>query len=280
MHTLPRQTRIVLSALLLLAALLSVVVAGPRLSDPDTHAEVIRSLDNKKATVTELLAASTSASALITLIPDDAGTPIAEELADLSVCFLAVLGTLYLEKYLLPILGGLSFYVLLPLTCALLILYLLERKKHGAVRRAALRLLAFALAAFLVIPISVWVSDRIETTWQASIQTTLETAAQDQTIMETAADEEKGLLGHLRDAAGNLVSGAADAINWARNVLNHFVEAVAILLVTDCVIPILVLLLFSRLIRYLFSAALTRDLPALPAPRARTDAESEDAASN
>ena len=71
-----------------------------------------------------------------------------------------------------------------------------------------------------------------------------------------------------------------DAINWARNVLNHFVEAVAILLVTDCVIPILVLLLFSRLIRYLFSAALTRDLPALPAQRAWTDADPEDAASN
>ena len=268
-----KQTRFLLSGLLLLAALLSIFVAAPNLSDPETHAQAIRSLDDKKTTVTELLAASTSASALITLIPDDVGTPIAEELADLSGCFLVVLGTLYLEKYLLPILGGLSFYVLLPLSCAGMILYLLSRKKRASVKRAALRLLAFSLAAFLAVPVSVWISDKIEDTWQESIQSTLEAATQDQESIETV-DQDKGLLGQLRDAAGNLVNSAAEAVDWAKTVLNHFIEAVAVLIVTDCVIPVLVVLLFARLVKYFFVA--TREQPALPTPPRAAEAEWEE----
>ena len=57
-------------------------------------------------------------------------------------------------------------------------------------------------------------------------------------------DQDKGLLGQLRDAAGNLVNSAAEAVDWAKTVLNHFIEAVAVLIVTDCVIPVLVVYLF------------------------------------
>ena len=76
-------------------------------------------------------------------------------------------------------------------------------------------------------------------------------------------DEAEGhvdaLLGQLRDAAGNLVNSAAEAVDWAKTVLNHFIEAVAVLIVTDCVIPVLVVLLFARLVKYFFAA--TRDMP-------------------
>ena len=64
------------------------------------NAHAIQSLDDKKTTALELTAAATAASAAITLIPGDAGTPIADKLADLSSYFLIVVCAIYLEKYL------------------------------------------------------------------------------------------------------------------------------------------------------------------------------------
>ena len=92
-----------LAALLVLAALISIFAVGKRASDPAYHQSSIDALAEKQETVLELTAASTAASAAITLLPGDTATPIAEKLADLSGYFLIVLCAIFLEKYLLTI---------------------------------------------------------------------------------------------------------------------------------------------------------------------------------
>ena len=87
-----------LAALLVLAALLSIFAVGKRASDPAYHQASIDALAEKQETVLELTAASTAASAAITLLPGDTATPIAEKLADLSGYFLIVLCAIFLEK--------------------------------------------------------------------------------------------------------------------------------------------------------------------------------------
>ena len=74
----------------LLCALLSFCVIAKYTASPTMkiNAHAIQSLDDKKTTALELTAAATAASAAITLIPGDAGTPIADKLADLSSYFL------------------------------------------------------------------------------------------------------------------------------------------------------------------------------------------------
>ena len=108
-----------LAALLVLAALLSIFAVGKRASDPAYHQASIDALAEKQETVLELTAASTAASAAITLLPGDAATPIAEKLADLSGYFLIVLCAIFLEKYLLTITSYVSFTILIPAACAL-----------------------------------------------------------------------------------------------------------------------------------------------------------------
>ena len=103
-----------LAALLVLAALLSIFAVGKRASDPAYHQASIDALAEKQETVLELTAASTAASAAITLLPGDAATPIAEKLADLSGYFLIVLCAIFLEKYLLTITSYVSFTILIP----------------------------------------------------------------------------------------------------------------------------------------------------------------------
>ena len=121
-----------LAALLVLAALLSIFAVGKRASDPTYHQASIDALEEKQETVLELTAASTAASAAITLLPGDTATPIAEKLADLSGYFLIVLCAIFLEKYLLTITSYVSFTILIPTACALGIAALFSEKLRAA----------------------------------------------------------------------------------------------------------------------------------------------------
>ncbi len=102
------------AVILLLVAILSITVIGKYASAPENHQKTIASLDEKKQTVMELTAASTVTSALITLLPGDTATPIAEKMADVSGYLLVVLCAIYLEKYLVTITGYVAFTYLIP----------------------------------------------------------------------------------------------------------------------------------------------------------------------
>ena len=100
-----KQKKILFALIPIVIALLSFFVIARFTSSTEFNAKTIQSLDDKKTTVMELAAASTAASAAITLIPGDVGTPIANKLADLSSYFLIVFSAIYLEKYLVTITG-------------------------------------------------------------------------------------------------------------------------------------------------------------------------------
>ena len=169
----------------LLCALLSFCVIAKYTSSPTMkiNAHAIQSLDDKKTTALELTAAATAASAAITLIPGDAGTPIADKLADLSSYFLIVVCAIYLEKYLVTITGLAAFKLLIPIGCILLSLCFGFKKDLG--RTIACKLVLFGLAVYLVVPVSVRVADLIDATYGASMENTIASAKQ-------ATDEIKG----------------------------------------------------------------------------------------
>ena len=129
-----------------------------------------------------------------------------------------------------------------------------------------LRLLAGKLAAFgllivLVIPVSLQLSNMIEDTYQASIDATIQ-SAQDaaEEIEDSAAEggDEKGFWAGLLDGITHAASGAADK---AGRMANDFLEALAVMLVTSCIIPILVLLSFVWLAKTLLSIQIQIPLP-------------------
>ena len=201
-------------------------------------------------------AASAAASAAITLIPGDVATPIADKLADLSSHFLLVLCAVFLEKYLLTITGTVTFSFLIPVSCLLYVLYVLFDWK--SLRLLAARLTAFGLLIFLVIPASVYVSDLIEDSYQASIEATIETArdaaAELESESETAGEGEKGFFSGLISTVTDGVSGITDKVG---EMVNRFMEALAVMLVTCCAIPVLVLLSFLWFAKIMLSVELS-----------------------
>ena len=270
----------IIVVILLLVAILSVTVIGKYASAPENHQKTIASLDEKKQTVMELTAASTVTSALITLLPGDTATPIAEKMADVSGYLLVVLCAIYLEKYLVTITGYVAFTYLIPIACGLWILNLVF--ENATVRKLAAKLAVFGIAIFLVVPASVKISDLIGDTYQAQIEATIEDARNTQSILEnsgvvdddTNATETTGI-----DATSNIFDWAKDAISSAKdsvanvvenvkisteelvqkveNSLNHFIEAVAVMIITSCVIPMLVLLLFFWMVKIVLDVDLS-----------------------
>lgn len=256
------------AALLLALALVSFFPVAQKMSQPQTFSHAIESLDKKQETVLELTAASTAASAAITLLPGDAATPIADKLADLSGYFLIVLCAIFLEKYLLTITAGAAFRVLLPLACLLLAASLFFCR--DTLRMIAKKLALFGLALVLIIPTSVWVSDTIEDTYRASIGATIESAKQTTDAIGEATDDnadsdtKTGLFSKVTEGISSAATAAVDKL---KHVLNDFLEALAVMLVTSCLIPVLVLVFFVWLVKLFLGVD-------LPAPRLRARAKS------
>lgn len=238
-----REKRVIAAFLCITLAFMSFFGMAKHMTSTRTHAETIAALDEKKATVMELTAASTAASAAITLIPGDTATPIADKVADLSTRFLIVLCAIYLEKYLVIITGYASWYLLIPVGFILLAVGLLLQK--GGIRQALMqlstKLIVLGLAIALVIPASVKVSSIIEETYSSSIQQTIDSATQATEEIESAAQNtnKNGL-----NIFNSLQQGVNDAARNLEQVLNKFMEAIAVMIVTSCVIPIVVLLFF------------------------------------
>ena len=286
------------AAVLLLVAILSITVVGKYVSAPENHQKTIASLDEKKQTVMELTAASTVTSALITLLPGDTATPIAEKMADVSGYLLVVLCAIYLEKYLVTITGYVAFTYLIPIACGLWIFNLIFA--NTTVRKLAAKLAVFGLAISFVVPASVKISDLIGDTYQAQIEATIEDAKNTQSILEnsgvvdddtnatetTGTDAAGTVTGNVQekennnsDSVSNIFDWAKDAISGAKdsvanvvenvtvstedlvqkveNSLNHFIEAVAVMIITSCVIPMLVLLLFFWMVKIVLDVDLS-----------------------
>ena len=221
-----------LAALLVLAALLSIFAVGKRASDPAYHQASIDALAEKQETVLELTAASTAASAAITLLPGDTATPIAEKI------------TSYV-----------SFTILIPAACALGIAALFSEKLRAVLGKLAWHLLLFALAIAFAIPAGVKVSSMIEDTYRASIEETIANTEQttediqSATSGETDESEKSGLSGLFSKVTEGITGAATAAVEQLKTVLNRFIEALAVMLVTSCLIPILVLLFFAWLVK-------------------------------
>ena len=273
------------AVILLLVAILSITVIGKYASAPENHQKTIASLDEKKQTVMELTAASTVTSALITLLPGDTATPIAEKMADVSGYLLVVLCAIYLEKYLVTITGYVAFTYLIPIACGLWIFNLIFA--NATVRKLAAKLAVFGLAISLVVPASVKISDLIGDTYQAQIEATIEDARNTQNILEnsgvvddTNATETTGIgttevpgtvTGNVQEkennnsgSVSNIFDWAKDAISGAKDSVANVVENVTVSteelvqkVENSCVIPMLVLLLFFWMVKIVLDVDLS-----------------------
>ena len=243
---------------LVVLALLSGFVARPHFADTKTWDSTIEVIDQKKGNVLALTTSCVALSAGITALPGDTGTPVAEQLAQLSGNLGIVLAVLYLEKYLLTILWSVGLGILIPFA---LVLFAVSLGIHGrwststVLRRVATRVLVVAVIGMALVPASVWVSQKVDETYRVSIEQAQQKAADaadsdssKASKKKTESTESKNVLEQLAEGASGLVtsvtSGAKQMTDEIVQQVTDLIEGVIVMIVTSCVIPLLVLAAF------------------------------------
>lgn len=264
-------TKIILCAVAAIVALVSILALPGIIATPEFWSTTAHSIDNECETVMKLIGAAAGAATLVAAVPGDATTPVANSLADLGGNLAVALAALYLEKYLLVVLSKAALMLLIPLGCVSAIIATLApqgaRLKEDT-RSLAGKFWAFALAAILVVPASVLVSDMVREAYTEFgnsdyIEQALE--AGDASAAENADagnSNKNGIDSLFSGALSGVANGASELTDWASAKLTHLIEAFAVMVVTSCVIPILVLLFFLWLINTLLGLDIRP--PALP----------------
>lgn len=223
--------RVVAIIVCIIIACISFFGLAKSYSSPESkiNKETIKYLDEKKTTALELSASATAVSTLITLAPGDDGTPVANKLMDLAGYFLIVVSAIYLEKYLLTILGALTFKWL--------------------------------------IPVSVHVSKMIYSTYQESIDATIdeandladesEASKYDDKDSKKSKGSESSFIDKAKDAVNSVKNTLSVTADSVKNMVNKFIDGLAVLIVTTCLIPVLVIVFFIWLVKLVLGSAIS-----------------------
>ena len=228
---------------LVLIAALSFSVVTKITTSPEIHRESMQALDDKKMTVMELTAATAATSVAISAIPGDAATPIANQISELTSYLMLITCAIYLEKFLLTTTGYLAFRFLIPIACLLFAVYLFCEK--DALRVLSMKLAIFGIVIYLIVPVSVQVTQLIETTFAESI-------AQPFTVIEEINETSQTDSNFLTKIFEKVKDGVTDLKATAERVFSTFVDAIAVLIITSCMIPIFVLLFFVWVTKQIF----------------------------
>ena len=255
MDTTNKKLWLILKLIILITLIiLLLTIVRPILVNQDTYQKPIAYLDSKMANAKALTLGTTSASFVVSMIPDDAGTPIANELAQFSGYLLLVLSAIFLERYLLTTIGFISSSIILPASCIFAIMAALAAPENKTkFKEYSYRLLIFGICAVLVIPVGCFCGREIEKANAQSIEMALADAKEAEKIAESIPDEGQGknIFDKVGDFFSSLWNSASEAYDWAQTVLSNFLSSIAVMLVTTIAIPLLIVFCFLWLIKFL-----------------------------
>ena len=272
-----------LSFLAVIAAI-SFFVGAEVFSRPGFYRGTLDSLGESEMYATELIGVTAIASAAITVLPDDIGTPIADKVSDLSMYFLIVLFVICLERYMLTICGYISFQILIPLACAMGGVYVVKGNERS--KQISLRLVVLALVLWMVVPCGTKVSGLIRGTYKETVQNAIQSteelfgfqfeedknAGLNPDVIGEGAVVDVSAIGENGETEGKYIFGWEEKIanlentlasikntisvitskltlTNARKLLNYLIEAVVVTIVAICVLPVLTFALMLYLMK-------------------------------
>ena len=249
---------------LLLIAAISFFAATSFMPETDFVKDSLASLEQSSSTVMKFSAATLSTSLAISALPDDFATPLAESLTDMNVYFVAILVVLFLEKVLLRYGIKLAFSVIIPWACIAGILSI-ALKKH-MLKNFAVRLCVFGLALAFVVPCSTHITDIVAADLTAYVNQTITETEDGADKLNEAMEggtEDKNIFEKLSELFQSAIRDISDLMLHFQNTIRKCMNSIAILILTNCVMPVLTFFVFKWILKETFHIA----LPSLPKPR-------------
>ncbi len=244
---------------LLLIAALSFFFATAKFPETGFIRDSLESVENSSATVMKFSAATLSTSLAISALPDDFATPLADSLADMNFYFIIILVILFLEKILIRYGVALAFAILIPAACILYIPSFFVRRRFLRLSRPfksfAVRLCVLSLAVALVVPCSTHLTHFVAADLTEYVEETIrETEDGADKLNEAMADgaEGKTIFEKLSDLFQTAIHGISDLMQHFQNMIRKCMNSIAILILTDCLMPLLTFFFLKWIIRELF----------------------------
>ena len=259
---------------LLLAAALSFFVAAAKLPESAFVKDSFESVEDSSNTVMKFSAATLSTSLAISALPDDFATPLADSLADMNTYFVAILVVLFLEKILIQYGIKAAFTILIPLACFTGILFIVT--KRDILKSLAIRLCVLGLAVAFVVPCSTRITNIVASDLTAYVNDTIEETEDGADKLNEAMDggaEDKTMFEKLSDLFQTAIHGISDLLLHFQNTIRRCMNSIAILILTNCLMPLLTFFLLKWMLGELFQIAIP--LPPIRPTRRRRSTEPE-----
>ena len=140
-----------------------------------------------------------------------------------------------------------------------------------------LKLVVFAIVLALIIPFSVHISDMIYDANQLVVEEltqefeSVEETQPEETVPEETEAEDASFADKIKDALGDAVdkvkdtaqnvtekveSAVTNTTEGAKELLNKFIDAIALFIITYCAIPVVVVFVLLWLVKFLFAVAI------------------------
>lgn len=262
-----------------LIAALSFFVAATKLPESNFVRDSLESVEDSGNTVMRFSAATLSASLALSALPDDFATPLADSLADMNIYFVAILVVLFLEKIVIRYGIKAAFAILIPLACFVGALFIVT--KRNLLRSLAIRLCVLALAVAFVVPCSTHITGVVASDLTAYVNDTIQEteggAGKLHEAMEGGAGD-KTIFEKLSDLFQTAIRDISDLMLHFQNTIRKCMNSIAILILTNCLMPLLSFFVLKWILRELFQIALP--LPpvrehraAAPEPAPKSDFE-------
>ena len=269
----PMRNRLVMMLICIGIALASFFVVSKWATSVESYHWVIKTLNGLQKKALGLSGTATALATGAAAIPGEAATPIANKLADVAGYMVIVYAVIIIEKYLLTITGYIAFKILFPIGCILMATgNFMKAGWKEFIYRIGIKSIILGILLWGLVPTSVWMTNKVNETYAKSydMDFTLEdteklldkdndsaSAAnsnktndiENNNTPSSITDFINNLKDKVSDAVDTVGTAASEKIDAIEKGLNKILEGVAVMIVTTCAIPVLVMLTFVWILK-------------------------------
>ena len=243
--------------ILVLIGVFSFFVITSWLPDRGFIKDSIESVEESSNTVMKFSAATLSTSLAISALPDDFATPLADSLADMNIYFIAILVMLHFEQLLIRYGVKLAFAIAIPVACGIGILAILLKKE--LLKGIAARVAVLGLAVALVVPCSTHITNYVAADLTAYVENTIADTEDGADKLNEAMDggtEEQTIFEKLSDLFQTAINDMSNLLTHFQNTIRKCMNSIAILILTNCLMPIVNFFILKWILKETFHIAL------------------------
>lgn len=239
---------------LIFIAVFSITVLARKLPETAFMQNTIAHLNQSQNTIMAFSGSTLLTSLSISALPDDFASPLASTVSDMNTYFILLFAVLFVEKLVVVEGTKIALTYVIPAACILYIFAVFFPKQMF--KNFGSKLLILGICLVLVIPLGTHFTEYVCKDYLVYVdQTIAEADAGAEKINEimSAGTEESTFFEKLSDAFKTAIQDVSDLLTYFKNVIKRCVNSIAILIVTNFVLPVLIMLLFRWLLNELFA---------------------------